>query len=172
MPRTKKPCPGCGSTHGRDVDKLCARCDRDLKQYREREKRLAEREHSSLYRVPKGLPYYRVGKFPQQDLISTAMTALLDALAPEGAEPPPWGDSTLCPFLISRGPDIIGGGREVCYHLPAHIAQTLDQLDSAIMTSLKQARIDGRQEGSSLLDRLASGEVTVGQFNDLTQRDR
>lgn len=52
--------------------------------------------------------------------------------------------------------------------LPPNVIEPLRDLDATILALTEQAYVDGVQEGTRILDRLASGQITVAEFNKLS----
>ncbi len=183
---TRKPCPGCGQVKSyRPAAEVCGECRQDLELARavhgrrlreasgengKRAFRIAEPGWAHFY------PYVYCGQGGGDagGRFRDAFDALVTALA----EPITWDD--LPERIDEDGTEhldkgierLVGGDRDYEQHEPALLPQAaglaLRELYAAVQAVSAEALENGRGEGRQLLVGLATGRLSVGEFNKKT----
>lgn len=175
---TRKACPGCKEDcryKPRPVDGVCSECRKLLDRERENEQLKAlKKEGLKPYYFPErgyALPYIRHDKFehPLQDAFY--------ALAKEIAVPDPdegrkhhWYSDGVPELVEYLQRDSRSWGGTAMFR--PRVAARFRTLFNAIRDSLEFAYSEGRDDGSNLLRRLASGDVSVVEFDERTGADK
>ena len=186
--RTRKPCPGCGQVKRyRPAAEVCAECKEDLGLARTvHDRRLREASGESgkrAFRVAEpgwahSYPYVYCGQGGSDagERFRRAFDVLVTALA----EPTVLGD---VPELIDeegvthldRGVErLVEGDRSYdqgeLVLLPEAVGPALRELYAAVQGVAAEALENGCEEGRQLLVGLATGRLSVGDFNEETQQ--
>lgn len=178
---TEKPCENCGTTDGRATGELCVACKKLVEEAvaaRERQSKkrgLVARRHSKNTHWN---PYYFIGSQSDHDIVDglrRVMTRVVMAAAEEPALGKDWSYDT--PFLFQSGLEESRYGYREYGEMSAPIlmfdkelALALDALDKMVVDAIIEARRCGYNEGTQLLNRLASGEIGDTEFKEQQQR--
>jgi hypothetical protein len=182
--QTWKPCPACKQEILHDIDDICFDCRRKIDAADaiiEREKKRDDVEEYSVP-YPSSCPRYwtRASNLAKHlevsRTISLAMGHLLALLA--NHVDAAWQRAH--PYIASKYDRILfrtelraTTGFDNTYRalMTPLAAQIIRELDTAILTTIRQAYEDGLTDGSHLLNQLASGDITVSQLNTATLRE-
>lgn len=178
---TEKPCENCGTTEGRPTGELCFACNKLIEEAVAARERQSEKRGRVALRHSKTAhwnPYYFVGLQSDHAIVDglrRAMTHVVLAAAEEPALGRDWSYDP--PFLFQsglKGPHY--GHREYgetaapILMFDKELAQALDALDKMIVDAIDESRRCGYNEGTRLLNRLASGEIGDAEFKEQQQR--
>ncbi len=186
---TWKPCPGCHQEKLRKTDEVCHDCMRKIAAADAITKREAQRADVEEWFVPSinTFPSYytkasNLAKHRQMSReISHALEKLVSLISvkPDDA----WklshngwsSDNTKSQYehLIFRSParPVESLVNTSTILLSQQVALTLRELDISILRVIRQAYDDGIYDGTRLLTRFASGDISVKQFNDATLQE-
>ncbi len=170
MPRTRKPCPGCGEGgRWRDVDSVCGSCKallEDGKRFRE----LYESDDADHVRVvipdaAHRLPYLRHGSRERIDAFQRAILNLAASIASgkdESIENRSYGHQPLIP--LGRPERIVDQfyGASALMTKDAH--RHMARLYQAALDLVESAYKEGFRDGRSILIGLARGEIAPSEF--------
>lgn len=188
--RTAKPCHGCGKAlqrAARATDQVCAECRNKLTKY-DALVNARERTGEKEYEFPSrdyGWPYFHwIGHLygSERDacdpnrgfrLVLWKVASLLGRPAIAGWTRP---DGSNAEKSVKKLPDAyhaakIGGSDKSFYDhenirlLTKEEAQAIDELDLAARRMLRAVYAQGVDDGQSLLRQIASGEMTIADFN-------
>ena len=179
MPRTKKPCPGCGEVpfHFRDADKVCKHCQDLL----ELAKTISVRRSSKKFDIvrlphaPHGLPYIYHGNprgyhrdysddstLKYLDLFRRTFFDLHDVL----------GERVIADIRgilpIVPKTECMNYETATSVKLPKGAADLLCKLYVAAEQMVEGAYQEGYRDGHDLIGGLADGRVSIQEFNDKT----
>lgn len=170
MGRTKKPCPGCGTTFAfpfRDDDKVCDSCQTKLREYDQKVGALPPAMTEMIVPISGGeLPHLNDGTHlscarPAMDAFRNAFAFLLCAVS----EPAPLGRPRVeCPRLLEDKSESYYS-RGSLRRLNADVAKAAAALWVAVSPVLQESARIGCDSGSNLLAQLARNELTCDQFN-------
>jgi len=167
IPTTRKPCPVCGGTWDRVKDKPCPTClDWIARMRRLEESMRAELEPIGTPPSSNAWQYIPEVDREGRSEFCEALHTIWQLATTEGAQ---WrvGMKTLKAMEDPRG-----------YWTPKvrlakpGLAEAVDALHASVSTMVKSAYQAGHKSGRNLLAGLASGEMTVGEFNDRAERQR
>lgn len=177
-PMTAKPCPGCGGlvTFGtfdgqikrepfRRVDEVCDEC-KDLiaeaKQARERQQTDRMREIRNLT----GPSYEHGASFYER----TIDKIVHDLVLATSEAVPEFGSAESSGYVFTREADRPKHfGKPWSYgwiSINPHVASLFDELDRRVIKALGDEYARGWRDGSRMLQRLATGEITPAQFEE------
>ena len=170
MAKTRKPCPGCGRvpTLGRlswrNANSVCDRCRRILDEAdRTRDESDAKAQGEVLVYVDEpyiphgdGRPKYGVGRRFTEVVMSV------------GKDVPRLGYESHRPLFRSADRSTRCGSARI----PINFAAAIKRLWRDTEKALGAAYAQGHEDGQNLLAQLATGELTVQDFNERAQRAR
>lgn len=169
---TRKPCEGCGEEDYREVGRVCRSCEtllNEAREARERQKRQEEKVcaiwHTRNYALPS---YYGKGI---DSKISSELRDSLYWLVGHLVEPVLQGGWSKDPIRLVRYPNSERGDwmQQVLIHPEAALA--VQGLDAAIRSVIQSQYERGFQDGNQLAVGLASGAVSMDQFNEAVTRE-
>lgn len=164
----KKPCAGCGETpqYGREKDKVCDYCERLLEEARKaREK--ADRQKGAFVALPRSIDGYSSSHERARywegssEGISAAFGEMLRALAKPCSAP----RGAAVSQLFDKPDQSYGANVEVV-EMGKDAVKAVRELDKRIRTAIDEALRKGYEDGQNLLATLASGEISMKEFND------
>ena len=173
---TTKPCHGCGSRDYHAIGKVCSSCRTKLAESDVRREWLEKRSRLVLAYGPSSahcLPYVHhtqardergyVLPHEQQplELFRSAFLDLVHAIA----EPVERSDAADAARLTERG-DYSGYGIAKFLRMPKAVLALLRRLYAAVEVMVLAAYKEGQRDGHRLLTGLATGQYSVGEFND------
>ena len=167
----KKPCAGCGETprYGREIDKVCADCERLIREATEaREK--AAKKGGSLVRLPRYFPSYSVSHeraryWSGHDGIAGPFKAVVEALAKASSSP-----HAKDPVILLQGEECNYSGD--LFEMSKEAVEAIRLLDKRIKEAISEALAAGYEAGQNLLASLASGELSIKELNDSTIKEK
>ena len=171
---TTKACPGCKQEGLRDADSVCYHCRLKLQEAEKIREYQARQQNQQVYRIPVNFPLYVVSVSSlNSDNVWKHLRALTDILArlvrSPGIGVPAVGEALYAQEhrlfhdpKRNRTDDSSHDDRKV---IQTETAQLIGELDTLLQQSLEAAYQAGKQDGSSLLLQLASGELSVADFN-------
>jgi hypothetical protein len=173
---TSKPCEGCGEGGGRPVGKLCAACTRKLKKADELVAAEQARGDLKEYkRDPHGYGYYYSHPDAARNYTGTSgpgrqvQEAWRDLLL--AMETPPVSDNYFDHMKAERLMQGVGrrsDNETKVIRLPEAVALELRRLDKALHLLIVQTYGEGFRDGTAMLRRLATGNLTVDELNKVT----
>ena len=167
-----RPCPGCREEHRNPVGTLCAQCRADLKRgarSRQEQEEALKAGNLEVARIGRAFAYASdmihpdFGEIRAHDVLD-ALIAL--ANLPAGSDHG-FTASDLHRSDVSTFPD--HSAHRVVLVTPVQ-RRALETVLGYIVQQTKAAYTDGFERGRNLLVKLASGELTVEQFNTLTMK--
>lgn len=176
MAKTKKPCPGCGEPEEygyRDADKVCGACQKLLAEAKAAREQKAADEDLVAYHVPArpwDLPYIgHCGSTSEGEPFSRfreAYHALVDLSGVEHHAAGTFCGATSAGRLLKSR----SSSHSAWYphYLRRASVEPLQQLFAAVESMVANAYAEGKREGEGFIARLATGEVTIQEFNEQT----
>lgn len=176
MARVTKPCPACKTTdHRRDgADEVCSECKRLLAFAKAELKRREglSKDNAEIVRAPErdyaidGF-YSRGVHSDVSDGVKKAMHALIMSVTDpvSSAEGFPDWEAKIRVLPSSKTRDWLK-----CYRIKKSTATAIIELDTAIRKLQKAAETGAYEDGHNLLIGLASGEMSVKEFNEETEK--
>jgi hypothetical protein len=168
---TFKPCPGCGESGYRSVNKVCKACEGLInagKAVKAEEE--AKAEKGKVFRLSKEWPgIYNPGSTAEnrraiekawEDLARAAMKPIKTTRRAydEGITPLPPASRSVHYCSFEEGASLWTGSQR--------LADSITKLDQVVRDAILEAYHEGKIEGSNMLMALAKGEVSIA---DLTE---
>lgn len=179
--RTRKPCPGCGVVHQyRAANGVCSDCERWI--------RIGQTTEATEEKQPEGTRIYALAEVDHWNPQLTPTQIETDIRDELGSAF--W---QLCWKLVKRRtkrgkpnyafPDEIEGNlidaeemrhyltglhNPVQVYVKPSMAKALTRLFVAIWNAIKDAERIGRERGDNMLCRIARGEISIAQLNEMT----
>lgn len=186
---TYDPCPGCRKENHRKKDSVCSDCETKFLEADEARRKL-ERPGSLWYRVHlrsvhNNHSYYAANATSDgAHALQAAFTKLIEAVADgtyeEGIWDPDQGHKAKrFPFksagaLIKR-PPALEREQSLSYAdhvlLPPTVRDALNGLDRAILLAIASVKEESARNGVSLINKLATGRMTLDKMNAHIARD-
>lgn len=171
MTRTRKPCPACGEVcQFRPAAEVCGGCKGLLKDG-DKYRKLAKQAKNKPYGIPQSahsLPYIKYasrGFGDDVDHQRNFQQALFSLLGDIGGPLPtnaPWNEK---PLLVGYSREYSGSATVM---LRTSVADLLRDMYEAVQGMTVHAYNEGHSRGSNMMMGLASGEVSVNDFNEAT----
>lgn len=183
MKRAKKgytfdACHGCGQVpshwEGRPKDKVCSNCQNTLKlatQFNTEQSNKNEIAKVGIPAQPHWLPYIRSStsrKAGKLDVRSEFWKLAILCSTPSLEDPCFNGVQRLIPIPPGDRPDWSPHEAKDIRLMVSSVSAQFAVLYSAIMQQLNECYEDGKERGQSLLGQLASGDLSVNDFNKMT----
>lgn len=169
--KVKKPCAGCGETprYGREIDKVCADCEKLIKEAADARAKAAKKG-GSLVKLPRYFPSYsasyeRARFWSGSDGIAKHFKAAVEALAKASSSP-----HAADPVILFRGEECDYSG--ALFEMGEEAVAALRLLDEKIKEAISEALAAGYQAGQNLLANIASGEITIKELNESTIKEK
>lgn len=169
MARTRKPCPGCGEVVARrGAQEVCWRCRELLAEAMANRELLSKRVDLAVATIcpARGirLPF---GQIPEREcaVLEAAMEAL-ERAAVEGPEVRGVDESGVCESMFRSVEGLGRGYAEERFLVDRSLLEAFRALQTAFWDAVRAAYRKGRRSGANLLKGLASGEMTVSEFNE------
>lgn len=177
MGRTRKPCPGCGRSESypfRDKDRICNNCKKLINEALEHQEVLKSITGKMKIRV--GERYYWNAGYYEGDLsnshLQDKLLKIMVKLINESSEKD-YADSYgwQAPKVLKRLSDLNERNEEKEGRLiERRLFGLLRGLDRLIRLALDRSYQNGKREGSSLIRMLASGQITIDEFQKKVER--
>lgn len=160
--RTTKPCPCCKKSVFRRKDSPCSSCERILKLGRNLNG-LVEKAGLEVVAVPAFLSIMLDVPYDLRDRVEKA---LLGILRPHALYDH-WGFEGAKRVELPDGVSAMGEAakRGAIYMVPKGVADAIMDLVASIIDVSREAFMKGREDGRSLLTGLASGEISMDDFD-------
>jgi len=187
--RTKKPCPGCGEGGWlRDVTKVCGYCQELLDEARAGRKAILETGNREVVPIPdtnymcpayytgSGSSAHPVMKTKEQDDTKELQNAMVELARVVGEIAPHAERNEKHRTMYSQAKGYYStkwsalGGMGRCpiehYLVKTEVVDAMTRLDLAIRQIIDRSFYEGRQDGVSIIKNLASGELSINEFNE------
>ena len=168
---TIKPCEGCHEPGHRGTGELCLECQRYLKLGKEvaKQREAAAKDGSMVkIRIPSYLRGFHYGYSRQSsDLTHRLEKAIFQIVETTGAKLSGYLHGEDVQELFDRK-YLPEDYRREGYLVPAAIVPVIRNLVEQIDVILKDASATGHAKGRNLLTGLATGEISVDDFNEAT----
>lgn len=168
MSRTRKPCIGCGEVHPyRPADKLCHDCARDLQLgQRLRKKIKAGKADVKIYKVAEygwshWYPYIHVGHSGEA---GDEFRRAFDLVVTQSSDPAEIG--SIDTEILVPANNFTTSDQQYPVSMKPELAEGLRRLYLAVQSIADEAYKNGKADGCDLLNGLASGEMSVKEFNE------
>lgn len=171
--RVKKPCAGCGETpmYGREKDKVCADCHRLIEEAK-KARESASKQKGRFVQIPMHFPtysarYQRSHYYESSDGVGNALGQVIRALATPSSAPR--GDAVERLFEGNEGSYSYQGD---VYEVGKDAVKAIRLLHERLEAAVEGALRAGYDEGQNFLMSLASGEISVKEFNESTIQNK
>ena len=170
---TTKACPGCGEEGIRDANAVCMHCKQLLQEAKAARARQEQETEYQVYAVPETFPWYHAPaqNTTQQELrrIEEQLRVLMQTLT-YAIGIPAVGTKAYHPeraklFTFPKGRQLHYSFNDSQLLLKPETARVLDELDTTLQMVIVASYEEGKRDGAHLLGQLASGEITVADFN-------
>ena len=184
---TKKPCPVCGSTGGRPVDKVCVECQsvyddgkRLQNAFRASGNKILVLHNNTYHWISR--PYLMCGGILAVRLterLTKAWSALTNIIASEPGVMEKWTpERERIEYLVTNKDGLWGVRNEFASYPDADdvrlvdkdVRDALNNYDTMVRLSMEYCYTKGRIEGINLLQGLNSGTQSPSDFNDIEEK--
>jgi hypothetical protein len=165
---TRKPCQGCGEvSYTRKADELCANCQILIQEAKNERLKRSQIPETQCYTMPwrwyalPHIPYYQTTFGETQDTKDKIQTTFFSLLELSGVRSHEHGQV----YLIEGSGS---ANRQEGCRMKVAVREDLNTLYHLIVMLSKEAYAEGKKDGQRLLTQLASGEMSINDFNERT----
>lgn len=179
---TNKACPGCGELGRRKQNEVCHDCKKILKWAKQQAKELNKTHKSFLFpEQPHWLPYlphlsYEKKTDLRRSFHKLVLEAKQNAWTKVESDRTDWRPDSHLEHDVSEPLIVLGQDRgdnpRRIVVLESGEAKALQDLYIEINASLKDAYVEGLDEGTNMLRQLATDRITNEEFNEMCIRKR
>ena len=164
---SKKPCPGCGKIRpDRPAKEVCAHCKRLIERATWLETELSKVGNDEII-VRYGIRYYQNEYIHTHSDSGRTLMRLFQSIAVSGSR---ISTSTDAEFELLGKIDNYGFGGSYAV-MSRSLAEAIRDLRIAVVSALKSEYEEGKKDGHNLLVRLASGELSMSDFDTEVDRE-
>lgn len=167
MPRTTKPCPACKEVVSyRKADDVCLECQKLISEAREQRERLNAKGAGKMdaVAIPKAAHWLQTIYYANRGeyKLQRAFLALAVAIGEKNSAKQDWNE--IQPLIEKQDSVNVGSGADLFRFKPG-VLKAFRAVYAQVIEDTYFAYRDGKEAGQNLLRGLASGDMTVKEFN-------